>query len=428
RELGLEVPVAHLLKSRTVRRFVEDLEIRRSHPAEVTSTDFDRPEDQLLSFAQERLWFIEKFERGTHAYNVPLVLEVAEHVDIDILLTGVRAVVEHHEILRTLIKETRDGVGYQVVRDMDEVPMPPVERVSGTEALRENLRGDVERVFDLANEGPLHMRLYEVAQPAARYLSFVVHHIAFDGWSTDVLLEDLTAAYALLEQGPPGTGLARRLPAPELHYKDFAAWQRRYLTGERANALVHFWEEKLKGCPSLDLVPDRPRPERIDYRGSDVFLTVDAEVSRGLRQLAQEMRVSLFSLLLSVHHLTLRCFSHQDDIVVGVPVANRDHPGLEHLVGFFINTLPLRVRINPAGTVADHIEATSREVMDLLLHQELPFEQLLTALDVPRDMSRHPVFQVAFSVQSFGSPPPGQGDRPRETVRTTSLTRELYKV
>ncbi|MFD7898246.1 amino acid adenylation domain-containing protein [Streptomyces sp. NPDC059743] len=428
RELGLEVTVAHLLESRTVRAFVEGLEIRRSHLADVTSTDFDRPEDQLLSFAQERLWFIEKFERGTHAYNVPLVLKVAEHVDTDILLAGVRAVVERHEILRTLIKETRDGVGYQVVRDIDEVPQPPVIRVSGTEALHENLRGDVERVFDLANEGPLHMRLYEVAQPPARYLAFVVHHIAFDGWSTDVLLEDLTAAYALLEQASPGTGLARRLPAPELHYKDFAAWQRRYLTGERAAALVRFWEEKLQGCASLDLVPDRPRPDSIDYRGSDLFLTVDAEVSRGLRQLAQEVRVSLFSLLLSVHHLALRCFSHQDDIVVGVPVANRDHPGLERLVGFFINTLPLRVRIDPAGTVVDHVEATSREVMDLLLHQELPFEQLLTALDVPRDMSRHPVFQVAFSVQSFGSPPPSQGDQPRETVRTTSLTRELYKV
>ncbi len=428
RELGLEVTVAHLLKTRTVRAFTAGLDIRRAHPAEVTPTVFGRPEDQLLSFAQERLWFIEKFERGTHAYNVPLVLDVAEHVDSDVLLSGVRAVVERHEILRTLIKETRDGVGYQVVRDMDEVPPPAVVRVPDTEALREHLRRDVERVFDLANEGPLHIRLYEVERPATRCLAFVIHHIAFDGWSTDVLLEDLTAVYALLEQAPPGTGPDRLLPAPELRYRDFAAWQRRYLTGERADALLRFWQEKLQGCASLELAPDRPRPDSIDYRGADLYLTVDAEVSHGLRRLAQQMRVSLFSLLLSAHHLALRCFGNQDDIVVGVPVANRDHPRLERLVGFFINTLPLRVRIDPAGTVADHIEATSREVMDLLLHQELPFEQLLTGLDVPRDMSRHPVFQVVFSVQSFGSPPPGRSDVPRDILRTTSRTRELYSV
>ncbi|MFJ1647076.1 amino acid adenylation domain-containing protein [Streptomyces sp. NPDC088258] len=427
RELGLAVTVAHLLETRTVRAFTEGLDIRRAHPAEITPTVFDRPEDQLLSFAQERLWFIEKFERGTHAYNVPLVLGVADHVDSGILLAGVRAVVERHEILRTLIKETRNGVGYQVVRERDEAP-PPVVRVPDAEALREHLRRDVERVFDLANEGPLHMRLYEVERPAARYLAFVIHHIAFDGWSTDVLLEDLTAAYALLEQAPPGTGPARRLPAPELSYRDFAAWQRRYLTGERADALARFWAEKLQGHARLELVPDRPRPDTIDYRGADLYLTVDAEVSHGLRRLAQQMRVSLFSLLLSAHHLALRCFSDQDDIVVGVPVANRDHPRLERLVGFFINTLPLRVRVDPAGTVADHIEATSREVMDLLLHQELPFEQLLTALDVPRDMSRHPVFQVTFSVQSFGAPSRGRRDGPREILRTTNLTRELYRI
>ncbi|MFF3958961.1 amino acid adenylation domain-containing protein [Streptomyces sp. NPDC001890] len=428
RELGLQVAVAHLLKNRTVRRFVAGLELRRSRPAEVTPAVFDRPEDQLLSFAQERLWFIEKFERGTHAYNVSLVLGVADDVDGDTLLSAVRVVVERHETLRTLIKETPDGVGYQLVRDMADVPPASVVRVPGHEAFREELRGDVHRVFDLVDEGPLHVRLYEVERPAARYLTFVIHHIAFDGWSTDVLLEDLTSAYALLEQVPPGAAPTGPLPTPELSYKDFAAWQRQYLTDERVDGLIRFWEGKLLDRTGLDLVPDHPRPDSIDYRGDDIYLTVDAEVSRGLRKLAQELHVSLFSLLMGAHHLALRSFSDQDDIVVGVPVANRDHPKLESLVGFFVNTLPLRVRIDPTATVADHIEATSREVMDLLLHQELPFERLLTALDVPRDTSRHPIFQVLFSVQSFGHPAQGRGVRQSRILRTTAESRDVYKV
>ncbi|WP_329325160.1 non-ribosomal peptide synthetase [[Kitasatospora] papulosa] len=428
REFGLLMTVAHLLEKRTVRAFTDGAEIRRSHHAEITPAVFDRPEDQLLSFAQERLWFIEKFERGTHAYNVPLVLNVADNVDMRILLATVRVVVERHETLRTLVKETRDGVGYQVVQDMDDVPQVPVIRVSDHEVLQEKLREDVEKVFDLAHEGPLLIRLYEVEQTAARYLAFVIHHIAFDGWSTDVLLEDLTSMYALLEQAPPGTDLLGLLPAAEIHYKDFALWQRQYLTGERVDSLVQYWEETLSDCATLELVADRPRPDHIDYRGEDIYRTVGASVSRRLRELAKERRVSLFSLLMGAHHLALRCFSNQNDIVVGVPVANRDHPQLEHLVGFFVNTLPLRVRIDPTGTVVDHIEATFREVMDLLRHQDLPFERLLTALDVPRDVSRHPIFQVAFSVQSFGSAPPShQGER-RQVLRTTSETRALYKV
>lgn len=428
RELGLQVTVTHLLQNRTVRTFVEGLELRRSLPAEVTAMAFERPEDQPLSFAQERLWFIDKFERGTHAYNVPLVLSVADDVDNDTLLATVRAAVERHEILRTLIKENRDGVGYQVVLDMDDVPRIPVVRVPDREALRDELREDVRRVFDLANEGPLHVRLYEVEQPAVRYLSFVVHHIAFDGWSTDVLLEDLTSLYALLQEAPRGSDLSDLLPVPELQYRDFAAWQRQYLTDQRVDALVRFWERKLLDYDNLNLVPDRVRPDSVDYEGADVYLTVDADVSHKLRAVAQELRVSLFSLLLGAHHLVLRCFSNQNDLVVGVPVANRDHPRLERLVGFFVNTLPLRFYVDPDSTVVSHIEATSREVMDLLLHQELPFERLLAALDVPRDVSRHPIFQVAFSVQSFGSSPPHRRDEPGEVLRTTSESRDLYKV
>ncbi|MEV0617683.1 amino acid adenylation domain-containing protein [Nonomuraea sp. NPDC050404] len=402
RELGISATVSHLLTHPTIRALAGSGNERVIIPA----ATFAGPEDQRLSFAQERLWFIERFEGGTSAYNLPLVLDVADHVDTGNLLQAVRAVIARHEVLRTLLKQTPDGTGYQEVLDPDAVGIE-VLRMPDHAAMRAHIRRDLHRVFDLAAEVPLRARLYKVSQ--ARHLVFIVHHVAFDGWSTDVLLEDLRTAYD-----------AHAWPAPELRYRDFAVWQRDQLTGERLEGLRRFWADRLDGHQNLDLIPDRPRPDTLDYRGADIRHTVGAETSGRLRQLAAELRVSLFSLLAGAHFLTLRCFGGQDDIVVGTPVANRDHPQLARLIGFFVNTLPLRSRIDGQARIADYVRQTARDVLDLLRHQELPFERLLETLDVERDVSRHPIFQVTFGVQSFGTHSDGA------ILRVSPETKELY--
>ncbi|MFI7115843.1 amino acid adenylation domain-containing protein [Amycolatopsis sp. NPDC049868] len=427
RVLGLPATVEHLLRYRTVRGFVDGLD-GRSREQRITPATAEPPEGQVLSFAQERLWFIEKFEDGTNAYNLPLVFTVADRVDRGILAKSVADVVRRHEILRTVIREGEDGTGRQVVLGADEVDLSlePV-RVADRAEMHDHMREHSRVAFDLATQAPVRAHLYLVADTADRYLAFVIHHVAFDGWSTDVVLDDLSTFYTLNEQAAPGTDPVGALPAPPLQYRDFAVWQRERLDGERTEELLRFWREKLADSVTLDLITDHPRPERTDYRGANLHLELDERLSEALRALARRMKVSLFSLLLSGYHLTLRCFANQDDVLVGVPFANRDHPQLERLVGFFVNTLPLRSRIDPGHTVLDHVRNTAAEVLDALRHQELPFERLVDELDVPRDTGRHPLFQVAFGVQSFGAPA-GRAQDETAVLGISEETAMLYTV
>jgi amino acid adenylation domain-containing protein/non-ribosomal peptide synthase protein (TIGR01720 family) len=388
RELGLEVGVAQLFESRTVRGLAELAGSNESSYPEITAGTAG----EELSFAQERLWFIEQFEGGTTAYNLPLVLQVHDDVATEVLAEAVNGMLRDHEVLRTMIRQRPDGTGYQCVQDLAEVPADlPVAVVLDQAAFHAGLRAELDRPFDLAAERPVRLGVYRVVETGRRYLWLVIHHIAFDGWSIDVLLEDLRRRC---------TGA---VPAPlPVQYRDFAAWQRARLDGERA-ALLDFWTGRLRGFENLDLITDRPRPERADYRGDAVTFAVDADTSRRLRELSQGLELSLFSVLLSGFYLTLRCFTGQDDLVVGTPLANRDHPQLDRLIGFFVNTLPVRSRVDPAEPLAGYLRRTAADVIDVLNHQELPFEQLVDALDVSRDAGRHPIYQVVFGLQSFGA-------------------------
>ncbi|MET7309338.1 amino acid adenylation domain-containing protein [Streptomyces sp. NPDC005571] len=425
RELGIATSVGYLLAHRTVRAFVDNLDESASDRVTIPVASFAKPEDQKLSFAQERLWFIERFESGTSAYNLPLVLEVADYADTATLLAAVRGVIARHDVLRTVLRQSPDGTAYQKVLGADAPLRIDVLPMPDREAMHADIRRELERPFDLADEGPLRVRLYEV-RGVGRRLFFSVHHVAFDGWSIDILLADLITAYDLAARAEPSTDPFAGLPAPQLRYRDFAVWQREHLTGPRLERLRDFWERELDDYQNLDLVPDRRRPDSLDYRGADVRLEVGAEISGQLRQLAEELRVSLFSLLLSAHFLTLRCFSNQDDLVVGTPVANRDHAQLADLIGFFVNTLPLRSRVIGQAPIADYVRETARRVLDMLRHQELPFEQLLGILDIERDVSQHPIFQVTFGVQSFGALARGADGPTQPVLRTAPENKQLY--
>ena len=262
--------------------------------------------------------------------------------------------------------------------------------------------------------------MYEVTVKDAveYYLSIVIHHIAFDGWSTDVLFDELEEYYqyycrkadnkeviADIEDSSKlsNSDLIRRLPALRLQYKDFAVWQRNYLSGERLKKQVDYWNNKLNGYESLHLVTDKVRPAQIDYRGENVYFEIDEVRSNQLRELGRELGVSLYSVLLAGYCLMLRVYSNQDDIIVGTPVANRHYEGIENLIGFFVNSLALRVKIDNGLSIREYIERVGKEVIDAQLHQDLPFEKLVDELKVPKDTSRHPIFQVMFGVQGFGS-------------------------
>ncbi|NDB85419.1 MAG: hypothetical protein EB127_22360, partial [Alphaproteobacteria bacterium] len=256
---------------------------------------------------------------------------------------------------------------------------------------------EVNHVFNLSDELPIRATIYSFRSDY--YLSVVVHHIAFDGWSVDVLLKELEEYYRYYR-----SNLEDKLNLPYLgiQYKDFALWQRSYLTGERLERQLGYWRDKLAGYSTLNLIIDKPRPKQINYAGEDYYFEIEEEKSESLRKLAKNLNISLYSLLLAAYYLMLRVYSNQDDIVIGSPIANRHYAKVENLIGFFINSLALRVKIDTKDSIRKFIQEVGDSVIEAQLYQDLPFEKLVEELNISKDTSRHPIFQVMFSVQNFG--------------------------
>ena len=403
---------------------------------------------QSLSFAQERLWFIEKYEQGTNAYNIPIICKLSNEIVLEPLKKSIEAIVERHEILRTVIREDNEGNHYQEVLDSSiDFLEVPIVKCSKQEELDEHLRKDVNHIYDLSNEHPIRIKIYSLESDnnskdkknkkninllspttttanTTHVLSIVIHHIAFDGWSTDIFLDELKEYYRYYKAKETGSTYQINLPPLTIQYKDFALWQRSYLTGEVLDKQLSYWKGKLEGYETLHLATDYTRPIEMDYEGRSIHFELDNKLSHNLREVAKSLGVSLYSLMLSCYYLMLRAYTGQDDIVVGFPVANRHYSQIEHLIGFFVNTLALRVHIetgantntgiddntttsvnastNSIKTLKDFIQHVGSEVLEAQLHQDLPFEKLVEELGVPKDTSRHPIFQVMFNLQSFG--------------------------
>lgn len=407
--LNITISVSSIFKHNTVAKLAGYLEHNTEDEIIINQINFTQNEKRLLSFAQERLWFIEKYEEGTSAYNIPLIFKVNSDVKIDILEKSLRSIVERHEILRTLVKEDVTGVGYQLVMDNEKFPLE-IKKIITLSRLQldEAIQKEVHHIFDLSQEYPIKVCLYALTDRVLNnisesYLSLVIHHIAFDGWSTDILLKELQAYYHYYLAMSQGLNVHLNLPRLTIQYKDFALWQRDYLSGEKLDKQLNYWKNKLNGYETLNLITDKSRDKEIDYRGADAYFILEEEISIELRRLAKELKVSLYSLLLSGFYIMLRCYSHQDDIVIGTSVANRHYGQIENLIGFFVNALALRTQINPKMLVKEFIQRIGSEVVEAQLYQDLPFEKLVEELKISKDTSRHPIFQVTFGVQGFGS-------------------------
>ncbi|MFC6091783.1 amino acid adenylation domain-containing protein [Saccharothrix lopnurensis] len=360
-----------------------------------------RLEQPPVSPAQERLLFIDDFEGGTAAYNIPFTLRLAdEGLTAASVTAAVRALVRRHPALRTLLAADVDGVLRQRVLTGDEAMAAftvPVHVVGTTAELDALLVARSGHVFRTHEELPILADLVELA--GARYLGLVLHHTCFDGWSWGVFRRELAALLA----GAPESDL----PRVRASYGDFAVWQRRYLSGRRLAELTGFWRTALDGFETIRLPLDHPRPARFDHRGRELEFAVDAATTEALRELARSTRVSLYAVLLSAWYLVLAGYTGRRDLVVGTPWANRGRPEFDHTVGFFANLLALRVRVEPDASVRDHVRAVGEAVLAAQVHGELPFEQLVKELAVRKDPSRHPVVQVNFTLQNAAGDPTG---------------------
>src|SRR6266566_2928864 len=371
-----------------------------------------------LSFARQRLWFLDQLDPGSNEYYLPSLIRLGGDVDGAALGAALAGVVARHEVLRTRLVAGADGVAHQVIDPPSPVPLP-VADVSGeadsARALGRLVGQDSAVPFDLAG-GPLIRALLVRLGAAGHVLVLSMHHVVFDEWSGRILRRELSALYAAFQAGEPDP-----LPPLLVQYADFAVWQREHLTGEILDRQLEYWRDQLAAVPALELPADRPRPPVRSAEGAALQFSVPAEVSKRLRVLSRERGVTMFMTLLAAFAVVLGRYCGVDDVVVGAPVANRNRAETEDRIGFFINTLVMRTDLSGDPSFAELLVRVREMALAAYAHQDLPFEQLVDALVSERDRSRTPLFQVQFNYTPHGL---GDGGSGIDAPRTVSL-REL---
>lgn len=341
-----------------------------------------------LSYAQERVWFMDQIAPGEAAYHIAVPLRIRGPLDVTALRAALAGLTARHESLRTRFPADADGRPTVVVEDHVEVPLRIVPAADDTEAQRLVDEAAVEP-FDLA-AGPLLRALLVELSADDHVLLLSKHHIVGDGWSVDVMLRDVITLYH-----------GGSLPTLPVQYGDFAVWEAEQLAGPAAERHVAYWKDRLAGIESLELPTDRPRPATQTYRGDYVELTVDRATTDALGELSRRGGGTLFMTLLAAYQVFLSRHARQDDFAVGASVAGRSAPELEDVVGMFINMLPLRADLSADPTFTELLAATQRGVLDAFEHAEVPFAKVVQELGLPRDVSRSPVFQAMFVLQNY---------------------------
>jgi amino acid adenylation domain-containing protein len=373
-----------------------------------------------LSFAQQRLWFLDQLEPGHSFYNLPLVNRVAGPVDVEQLRRALSEIVRRHEVLRTNFREL-DGRPVQVVRPHEHLELPLVDLSHMPAAEREaeaarRVAIEAEQPFDLARDLPFRAALLRLS-PADHVLLMTMHHIASDGWSIGILqreLGELLRAY-VSDETPD-------LPDLPLQYADFSVWQRERLRGAVLDDLLGFWRRTLDGMPALLELPlDRPRPRVQVFRGAAYSVTLPMHLLDRMKAVCRRADVTLFVGLLTAFEMLLARYSGRTDIVVGTPVANRTRVETEGLIGFFVNTLVLRTDLGGDPDFLDALERTRKVSLDALGHQELPFEKLVEEIRPERDLSHNPLFQVMFALQNQNAALEIESTAPQFTVGTSKF-------
>jgi len=358
--------------------------------------DRERIDRLPLSFAQQRLWFLEQMDGELTAYNMPYAWRLRGPLNTEALRRALEEIVRRHEPLRTTFAVV-DGEPVQVIRGMERCELP-LEDLRGfgpeqqSEEVMRRCREEAERPFDLTRDlmlRTLQLRLGE----DEHVLLLTMHHIASDGWSVAVFWRELGFLYEAC-RGDADAGL----PDLPVQYADYAGWQRKQLEGERLAGLLEYWRQQLDGVTPLELPVDRPRPPRPSYRGARHDFMLGSELFRQLKLLSQGEGVTLHMTLLAAFQTLLSRYSGQDDVAVGTPIAGRNHAALEDLIGFFVNTLVLRTDLSGNPTFRDLLGRVRHISLAAYDHQDLPFEKLVEELHPQRHLNRNPLVQVMFQM------------------------------
>src|ERR1051326_74800 len=391
----VDLPLSDVFERATVTATAGVIEARMRGGSEFVEQPIrvvPRSEVLPLSFAQQRLWFLDQMEPGTATYNIPVGIRLSGSLEVAALERSISEVVRRHETLRTRFVE-EEGRARQVIEAAEPVRLPVTE-LGEQEAIR-LANEEARRPFDLAC-GPLWRGQLIRLSAAEHVLLFTMHHIVSDGWSMNVLTREVSALYEAYVNG--GAAALAELP---IQYADYAVWQREWLQGEVLEEQLGYWRKQLAGAPAvLELPADHQRPVQQSHRGANLPFQLSQDVSRGLKQLSQREGVTLFMTLLAAWQLLLARYSRQSDVVVGSPVANRTRAEVEGLIGFFVNTLVLRTEVSSELRVRELLQRVREVCLGAYAHQEVPFEMLVEQLQPERDLSYTPLFQVMLVLQN----------------------------
>ncbi|MFF7566720.1 amino acid adenylation domain-containing protein, partial [Streptomyces pseudovenezuelae] len=409
---GAEIPLSALFDRPTVRELASAVDGSTTDTSVPSVTAVDRDQALPLSFAQQRLWFLDQLEPGSTEYNLSTSLRWPGDLDLPALHKALTTVVARHEVLRTRLVADPDGVAHQVIDEPAPFPLPLVDVSAEPDpraAARAVLEADARLPFDLS-AGPLVRGTLVKVAADDHLLTLSLHHVVSDDWSGRILRDEISTLYDAFRAGAPDP-----LPALPVQYADFALWQRQWLEGEVLEEQLAYWRDKLAGAPVLELPTDRPRPPVRSSDGGAVDFRVPAETARRLRHLTRESGTTLSMTLLAAVNVLLGRYAGTDDVVLGTPVANRNRAETEDLIGFFVNTLVMRTDLSGDPSFRELLGRVRETTLGAYAHQDLPFEQVVDELSVERDRSRSPLFQVLFDYdngQSRAADAPEQSDRP----------------
>ncbi|WP_186001748.1 non-ribosomal peptide synthetase [Corallococcus sp. Z5C101001] len=402
---GVELPLRGLFESPTLEALARRIDggTHASAPATPPLLPVAREEPLPLSFAQERMWFIDAMEPGSAAFNMPLVLRLTGALDLESLRRALEALVHRHEALRTTFRAGAPGP-WQIIAAPGPFPLDVIDLrslpIAARQAeARQRASAEAMRPFAL-DTGPLLRATVLRLDDAAFVLLLTVHHIVFDGWSLGLLVRELTELYRAR-----ASGVTPSLPALPLQPADHAVWQRRWLQGDVLEGQLAYWRGQVDPHAVLELPLDRPRPPVLSSVGARRSLRLSPALTGELKRWAVSEGRTVFSVLLAAFDALLHRYSGQDDLTVGTPVAGRSRPELEALIGLFVNTLPLRVGLSGDPSFRQLVTRVHEVALGGFAHQDVPFEKLVEVLQPVRRLNLAPLFQVMFALQNAPLPP-----------------------
>ncbi|MFN6464051.1 MAG: non-ribosomal peptide synthetase [Nostoc sp. DedVER02] len=398
----VELPLRELFARATLAELAREIEQLQQQNLELSAPPIlPRAENaQLaLSYAQQRLWFLDQFEPNSPFYNMSIALRLAGTLEVAALEQSFQEIIHRHEALRTNFI-TVDGQPTQIIQTETNwtVSVVDLKHLSTTEqeiASQQLVQQQAIQPFELATQALVRATLVVLSE-TEHILLMCIHHIVSDGWSIGLFVQELAALYNAYSQGKNSP-----LAALPIQYADFALWQRQWLQGEVLQSQLNYWQQKLASAPTLLSLPtDRPRPAVQTYQGTHQEFALSEELTGKLAKLSQEQGVTLFMTLLAAYDTLLYRYTGTEDILVGSPIANRDRSEIEGLIGFFVNTLVMRTDLSGNPSFSELLGRVREMAMEAYSHQHLPFEMLVEALQPERDLSHSPLFQVMFVLQN----------------------------